>query len=200
MIRLEYGFVRLSHTEKHFWATVSVYLPAVSIIAQCWSNCNINFIPQGASVSGRIQMVDALLCHQLHPFPPPLLPHHPSHYNFHHGQVQCYQTSGVPKCERIMFSYCCFGERLVVSPGIFFMTIHFYIQKFNISLFCSTESNYHPVLSHSPTVVLLCPTSYHCLLLCLLWSPLDPVWFNLTAVNNWIMHLITTLSLLAFGV
>ena len=37
--------------------------------------------------------------HQHCPLHPTLLPHHPGHHHFHHGQVQCYQTSGVPKCE-----------------------------------------------------------------------------------------------------
>lgn len=51
-----------------------------------------------------------------------------------------------------------------------------------IRLICPSESNCHPVLPHPLAVVLLCLTSYHCLLLDLHRSPLDTVCFVFSTV------------------
>lgn len=68
----------------------------------------ITVFPQGTSVSGRIHLVDPLLDHQHCPLHPPLLSHHASHHYLYHGQIQCHQTCGVPKCEcaSLFSSYC----------------------------------------------------------------------------------------------
>lgn len=69
------------------------------VFGYCQTKTSINFPLQGASVIRRFLLVAPLFSHQHRPLPPALLSHHPSYHHFHHGQVQCYQTSGISKCE-----------------------------------------------------------------------------------------------------
>lgn len=129
-----------------------------------------------------------LFNHQHHPLPPTLLPHHPSDHHLHHGQVQCYQTSGVSQRECWTFRKCFFCA-LLLLPRVIFTELG--VKLFNFlfreckdnsdtpvcaPLLWLAESDRHPILPHPSAVVFLCPASHHRLLFCLLRSALDPVW------------------------
>lgn len=127
-----------------------------------------------------------LFSHQHRPLPPPLLPHHPSDHHLHHGQVQCYQTSGVSKRECWTFRKCFFYAVLLLPRVIFTeLDVKLFTLRFRECI-CDTtvwapllwlaESDHHPILPHPSAVVFLCLASHHRLLFCLLRSALDPVW------------------------
>lgn len=144
------------------------------------SNKDFYYLPlQGASVVGRFLLVGPLLSHQHHPLPPALLSHHPSYHHLHHGQVQCYQASGISKCE--WWTLACFISLCIFFKEAGWPFLGFKLQRVFLTqppplLLWLSESHHHPILSHPSAVVFLRLASYHRLLFCLLWSTLDPVW------------------------